>query len=106
MASRHVAIQRAPGTLGSRPRPGQALRGLIEQQEYDGPHPVGNGEFMAEPSERWGPRLGWPAAERMVAMAALFPRSETALILKSHLVISEYAHGSLFFGSILRSGRR
>jgi len=66
---------------------------LIAREELDGainiaaPNPVPNADFMALLRQAWGTRIGLPATEWMLAVGAIFLRTETELILKSRRVI-------------------
>jgi uncharacterized protein (TIGR01777 family) len=70
-----------------------ALRFLIGHAELDGavnlaaPEPLPNAEFMRALREAWGARIGLPATAGMLAIGALFMRTETELILKSRRVV-------------------
>ncbi len=71
----------------------QAIRWLIAHEDVDGavniaaPNPLPNAEFMRVLREAWGARLGLPASEWMLAVGAVFMRTETELILKSRRVV-------------------
>jgi uncharacterized protein (TIGR01777 family) len=71
----------------------RAIEFLINHDEIDGavnissPHPLPNREFMRDLREAWGTNIGLPAAEWMLAMGAIFLRTETELILKSRRVV-------------------
>jgi len=66
---------------------------LIAREELDGainiaaPNPLPNADFMALLRKAWGTRIGLPATEWMLAIGAIFLRTETELILKSRRVI-------------------
>ena len=66
---------------------------LIEHEELSGainlaaPNPLQNKEFMAVLREAWGAKIGLPATEFMLHIAAVFMRTETELILKSRRVV-------------------
>jgi len=66
---------------------------LIEHNELEGPvnlsspNPLPNREFMQIFREAWGTRIGLPATEWMLAVAAVLMRTETELILKSRRVV-------------------
>lgn len=66
---------------------------LIEHEELSGPvnlsapEPLPNKEFMSVLREAWGTRIGLPAFEWQLALAAVFMRTETELILKSRRVV-------------------
>jgi len=51
------------------------------------PAPIPNAEFMRTLRKAWGSRFGLPASEWMLAIGALFLRTETELILKSRRVV-------------------
>lgn len=65
---------------------------LIEHEELSGavnlaaPNPMPNKEFMSVLRQAWGTRIGLPATEFMLGIAAIFMRTETELILKSRRV--------------------
>jgi NAD dependent epimerase/dehydratase family enzyme len=59
------------------------------------PHPVPNAEFMRTLRTAWGRGFGLPATTWMLAVGAVFLRTETELILKSRRVIP---------GRLLQSG--
>jgi hypothetical protein len=71
----------------------RAIYWLIEHFEIDGavnlasPCPLPNREFMAAIRRAWGIRVGLPATEWMLAIGAIFLRTETELILKSRRVV-------------------
>jgi uncharacterized protein (TIGR01777 family) len=71
----------------------RALVFLIEHEELDGPvnvaapKPVPQREFMAAIRAAWGTGIGLPATAWMVAIGAVFMRTETELILKSRRVV-------------------
>jgi hypothetical protein len=71
----------------------RAVRWLIDRDDLSGafnlaaPHPLPNADFMRELRAAWGARLGLPASEWMLALGALFLRTETELILKSRRVV-------------------
>jgi uncharacterized protein (TIGR01777 family) len=71
----------------------RAVRWLIDRDDLEGafnlaaPHPLPNAEFMRELRAASGARLGLPASEWMLAVGALFLRTETELILKSRRVV-------------------
>lgn len=66
---------------------------LIEHDELSGainlaaPNPLPNKEFMAFLRQAWGAKIGLPATEFMLHIAAVFMRTETELILKSRRVV-------------------
>ncbi|MGH9818571.1 MAG: DUF1731 domain-containing protein, partial [Pyrinomonadaceae bacterium] len=66
---------------------------LIEHPELSGvvnlasPHPMINKDFMRILRDSWGASIGLPATRWMLALAAVFMRTETELILKSRRVI-------------------
>ena len=51
------------------------------------PQPLPNAEFLRALRQAWGIRFGLPAARWMLAIGALFLRTETELILKSRRVV-------------------
>ena len=71
----------------------RALTFLIEHEELEGPvnvaapEPLPQREFMAAIQEAWGARIALPATAWMVAIGAVFMRTETELILKSRRVV-------------------
>jgi uncharacterized protein len=71
----------------------RALTFLIEHEELDGPvnvaapEPLPQREFMAAIRAAWGTGIGLPATAWMVAIGAVFMRTETELILKSRRVV-------------------
>ncbi len=71
----------------------RAVYFLIERTRMDGavilaaPNPLPNREFMAALRRAWGTPFGLPASEWMLAIGAVFLRSETELILKSRRVV-------------------
>ena len=70
-----------------------AVRWLIDRDAVSGvvnvasPHPRPNAAFMRVLREASGTRFGWPATEWMLAIGAIFMRTETELILKSRRVV-------------------
>jgi len=70
----------------------RAIYWLIERDDFAGPvnlaspNPVPNAEFMRTLRVAWGTRIGLPAAAWMLAIGAVFMRTETELILKSRRV--------------------
>ncbi|HEX8891289.1 MAG TPA: TIGR01777 family oxidoreductase [Pyrinomonadaceae bacterium] len=72
----------------------RAIYWLIKMEELEGvvniaaPNPLPQSEFMRVLREAWGIRLGLPATRLMLAVGALFLRTETELILKSRRVVS------------------
>lgn len=70
-----------------------ALEFLMAHGELHGainiasPHPLPNQEFMAQLRAAWGTRFGLNSTKRMLALGALFLRTETELILKSRRVV-------------------
>lgn len=70
-----------------------AVYWLIEHEELSGPvnisspNPLPNREFMRILREAYGTSIGLPAAEWMLAVGAVFMRTETELILKSRRVV-------------------
>lgn len=73
----------------------RALEFLIERQDMHGcinicsPNPLPNKEFMRCLRTAWGTRIGLPATQWMLALGAIFLRTETELILKSRRVVPE-----------------
>ena len=71
----------------------RAIEFLIAHEELDGPvnlaapGPLPNRDFMRALRQAWGTRIGLPATSSMLALGALFLRTETELILKSRRVI-------------------
>ena len=71
----------------------RAVDWLIEHDDVDGvvniaaPEPLPNADFMRGLREAWGASLGLPATEWMLAIGAIFMRTETELILKSRRVV-------------------
>ena len=72
----------------------RAVYWLMKTEELEGvvniaaPNPLPQSEFMRVLRDVWGIRLGLPATKLMLAVGALFLRTETELILKSRRVIS------------------
>jgi NAD dependent epimerase/dehydratase family enzyme len=66
---------------------------LIDHDELSGPvnlsapEPLPNKEFMRVLRKAWGTSIGLPASEWMLAMGAVFMRTETELALKSRRVV-------------------
>jgi uncharacterized protein (TIGR01777 family) len=73
----------------------RAIDFLIERQELNGcmnlcsPNPLPNKDFMRTLRRAWGTRMGLPAAQWMLALGAIFLRTETELILKSRRVVPQ-----------------
>jgi uncharacterized protein (TIGR01777 family) len=71
----------------------RAAEFLIRRDDISGPvnlaspNPVPNREFMAELRRAWGAPFGLPAPAPLLAIGALFLRTETELILKSRRVV-------------------
>ena len=71
----------------------RVIRFLIEREDVSGvvnlaaPEPLPNAEFLAAIRDAWGTRIGIPAGERVLAIAAFFHRTETELLLKSRRVV-------------------
>ena len=71
----------------------RAVYWLIEHHDVAGPvnlaapNPLPNADFMRDLRQAWGIRLGLPAAEWMLAIGAIFLKTETELILKSRRVV-------------------
>ena len=82
----------------------RAIQHVMDHDELDGPiniaalNPLPNAEFMALLREAWGVPIGLPATSWMLAIGAMFLRTETELILKSRRVIPGrlLAHGFQF----------
>lgn len=82
----------------------RSIQYLMDHEDLDGainiasPHPLPNGEFMADLRKAWGTRIGLPATSWMLELGALFLRTETELILKSRRVVPGklLAHGFQF----------
>lgn len=70
-----------------------AVRFLIARPDIGGvvnvcsPNPVPNREFMHVLRKAWGMPIGLPATEWMLAIGAIFLRTETELVLKSRRVV-------------------
>ena len=79
----------------------RSLEFLIDHEEIDGtvnlaaPEPLPNRDFMRALRQAWGMPVGIPAPGPMLALGALFLRTETELILKSRRVVP---------GRLLRAG--
>ena len=79
----------------------RSIEFLIDHEEIDGPvnlaapEPLPNRDFMRALRQAWGTRVGIPAPGPMLALGALFLRTETELILKSRRVVP---------GRLLRAG--
>jgi uncharacterized protein (TIGR01777 family) len=79
----------------------RAVEFLIDHEEIDGivnvaaPEPLPNRDFMRALREAWGTWVGIPAPAPVLALAAVFLRTETELILKSRRVVP---------GRLLRAG--
>ena len=73
----------------------RAVGFLLEREDIRGPvnlaapHPLPQREFMAALRSAAGRRLGLPATRWMVAIGALFLRTETELVLKSRRVVPQ-----------------
>jgi NAD dependent epimerase/dehydratase family enzyme len=73
----------------------RAIDFLIEHQELNGcmnlcsPCPLPNKDFMSALRKAWGTPIGLPAAQWMLALGAIFLRTETELILKSRRVVPQ-----------------
>ncbi|GJM25014.1 MAG: NAD-dependent epimerase [Phycisphaerae bacterium] len=71
----------------------RAVYWLIDHGDVEGavnlcsPNPMDNARFMQAIRRAWGTKLGLPATEWMLAVGALFMRTETELILKSRKVV-------------------
>jgi len=72
----------------------RVLRFLIERDDIAGvvnlaaPEPLPNAGFLAAIRDAWGTRIGIPAPEWLLRMAAFIHGTETELLLKSRRVIS------------------
>jgi uncharacterized protein (TIGR01777 family) len=79
----------------------RAVEFLVDHEEIDGivnvaaPGPLPNRDFMRALREAWGTWVGVPAPTPVLALAAVFLRTETELILKSRRVVP---------GRLLRAG--
>jgi uncharacterized protein (TIGR01777 family) len=71
----------------------RAIEFLLAHKELDGPinvcspNPLPNREFMRDLRKAWGAPVGLPAANWMLAVGAVFLRTETELVLKSRRVV-------------------
>jgi uncharacterized protein (TIGR01777 family) len=71
----------------------RAIDFLIAREELTGvvnlasPNPLPNRDFMCALREAWGVRFGLPTPEWMLAIGAVFLRTETELVLKSRRVV-------------------
>lgn len=71
----------------------RAVFWLLDREEIAGavnlaaPNPLPNADFMRELRRAWGAPVGLPAARWMLALGAVFLRTETELILKSRRVV-------------------
>jgi uncharacterized protein (TIGR01777 family) len=71
----------------------RAIEFLIAQEEISGPvnlaapHPLPNHQFLSDLRQAWGIRVGLPAPPWMLAIGAVFLRTETELLLKSRRVV-------------------
>jgi uncharacterized protein (TIGR01777 family) len=71
----------------------RAVSWLLEHDEVAGPvnlaapNPVPNAEFMRALRQAWGSSFGLPATAWMLAVGAVFLRTETELVLKSRRVV-------------------
>jgi len=71
----------------------RSIEFLMDHEEIDGPvnlaapEPLPNRDFMRALRQAWGARVGIPAPGPMLALGALFLRTETELILKSRRVV-------------------
>jgi len=82
----------------------RAMTWLIDRHDIDGvvnvaaPHPLPNADFMRALREASGTRIGLPATRWMLALGALFMRTETELLLKSRRVVPGrlLQHGFVF----------
>ena len=70
-----------------------AVRWLIDYEDIDGvvnlaaPNPLPNADFMRALRHAWGISWGLPAMEWMLAVGAVFMKTETELVLKSRRVV-------------------
>lgn len=70
-----------------------AIRWIMNHEDLEGavnlasPQPVPNRDFMRHFRKAWGIPLGLPSTEWMLAIGAVFLKTETELILKSRRVI-------------------
>jgi uncharacterized protein len=73
----------------------RAVDFLIEHNRLEGcvniasPNPLPNRDFMRALRQAWGLAIGLPATKWMLAIGALFLRTETELVLKSRRVVPE-----------------
>jgi uncharacterized protein (TIGR01777 family) len=71
----------------------RAVSWIIDRGHLEGamnlaaPDPLPNKDFMAALRQAWGTSIGLPATQWMLALGALFLRTETELILKSRRVV-------------------
>ena len=71
----------------------RAVYWLIERDDLTGPvnlaapYPLPNAEFMRTLRQAWGTKIGLPATRWMLAVGAVFMRTETELVLKSRRVV-------------------
>jgi uncharacterized protein (TIGR01777 family) len=71
----------------------RAVEFLIEHEEFEGPvnlaspNPVPNREFMATLRDAWDMPNGLPAPPPLIALGAIFLRTESELVLKSRRVV-------------------
>jgi NAD dependent epimerase/dehydratase family enzyme len=72
---------------------GRAIEFLIEHEEFDGPvnlaspNPIPNRAFMAALRDAWDMPNGLPAPAPLIALGAIFLRTEPELVLKSRRVV-------------------
>lgn len=70
----------------------RAVMLLIEDASFEGavnicsPNPLPNAEFMRDLRQAWGAPIGLPSTDLMLAVGAVFLKTETELILKSRRV--------------------
>jgi uncharacterized protein (TIGR01777 family) len=71
----------------------RAIDFLVAREDISGavnvcsPHPLPNADFMRQLRQAWGTRIGLPAPAPLLAIGAIFLRTETELILKSRRVV-------------------
>lgn len=71
----------------------RVIRFLIERDDISGvvnlaaPEPLPNADFLAAIRDAWGTRIGIPAPEWLLRIAAFFLGTETELLLKSRRVV-------------------
>ena len=71
----------------------RAVQFLIDREDLDGPiniaspNPLPNKDFMRTLREAWGIKIGLPAPNTLLEIAAFFMQTETELVLKSRRVV-------------------